>query len=206
MTFPERAYPSIAAFFDAYAERLAAAAASVPRERLDAAEKLLQDAIGRDAHVWACGNGGSAAISNHLVCDHAKGIATDTGLTPRVHSLSATVEMLTAIANDVEYAEVFVAQLRLLARPGDLLVTISSSGDSENVVRAVEWARANGVRSIALTGFGGGRTARLADVNLHVVADNYGVIEDVHQSLMHVLAQYVRMARMPAGLVAERKF
>jgi len=205
-TFPERPYPSIAEFFDAYSLRLAAAAATVGRDRLAAAEALLGDAIARDAHVYSCGNGGSAAIANHLVCDHARGVAADTGLARRVHSLAATVEMLTAIANDVEYAEVFVAQLRLFARPGDVLVTISSSGDSENVVRAAAWARANDVRSIALTGFGGGRTAGLADVNLHVESDNYGVVEDIHQSLMHVLAQYLRMARMPAGLVAERKF
>jgi phosphoheptose isomerase len=206
MTFPERPYPSVAQYFDAYAEQIGRALASVSRERLAAAERLLGEAVARDAHVYACGNGGSAAISNHLVCDHTKGLSTDTGLRPRVHSLSATIELLSAVANDVDYAEVFVAQLRLFGRPGDVLVTISSSGDSPNVVHAVEWARANGMGSIALTGFAGGRTARLADVNLHVDADNYGVIEDAHQSLMHVLAQYLRMARMPADLVAARKF
>ena len=114
--------------------------------------------------------------------------------------------MITAIANDLDYGEVFAYQLKSFARPGDVLITISSSGDSENVVRAVQWARDNGVRTIALTGFTGGRTAKLAEVNLHVEADNYGVIEDVHQSLMHVLAQFIRMARMPRELVAARKF
>lgn len=206
MTFPERPYPSVAHYFDAYAEQLGRALASVSHERLAAAERLLAEAVAHDAHVYACGNGGSAAISNHLVCDHARGVSADTGLRPRVHSLSATIEMLTAVANDVAYAEVFAAQLRLFGRPGDVLITISSSGDSENVVRAVEWARANGMASIAMTGFSGGRTAGLADVNLHVDADNYGVVEDVHQSLMHVLAQYLRLARMPAELVAARKF
>ena len=206
MTFPERPYPSVADYFDAYADQLGRALASVSRDRLAAAERLLAEAVARDAHVYACGNGGSAAISNHLVCDHARGVSADTGLRPRVHSLSATIEMLTAVANDVAYAEVFAAQLRLFGRPGDVLITISSSGDSENVVRAVEWARANGMASIAMTGFAGGRTARLADVDLHVDADNYGVVEDVHQSLMHVLAQSLRMARMPGELVAARKF
>lgn len=206
MSFPDRPFDSIAGFFDAYAGQLAAAAASVSREALDATQRLLGEAIGRDAHVFACGNGGSAAISNHLVCDHARGVSADTGLRPRVHSLSATVEILTAIANDVDYAEVFAHQLRLLARPGDVLVTISSSGNSENVVRAIAWAKANGMTTIAMTGFNGGRSASLADVNLHVSADNYGVVEDLHQSLMHVLAQYIRLARMPAALVSERNF
>jgi|AGTN01.2.fsa_nt_gi Phosphoheptose isomerase len=206
MTFPERPFSSIAGYFDAYAARLAQAAASVSREALDRAQAVLADAVKRDAQVWACGNGGSAAIANHLVCDHAKGISADTGLRPRIHSLSATVEMLTALANDVSYAEVFSAQLALFARPGDVVVTISSSGDSENVVRAVQWARANGVASIALTGFSGGRTRELADVGLHVEADNYGVVEDMHQSLMHVLAQFIRQGNMPPDLVGIRKF
>ncbi|MBI5164436.1 MAG: SIS domain-containing protein [Magnetospirillum sp.] len=206
MTFPERPFSSGAEFFDAYAGQVTRALASVSRERLAAAERLLADAHLRGAQVFSCGNGGSAAIANHLVCDHSRGLSADTGLRPRVQSLVATVEVVTAIANDVAYAEVFAVQLRLQARPGDVLVTISSSGDSENVVRAIQWAKDNGVASIALTGFSGGRSAALADVALHVEADNYGVIEDVHQSLMHALAQSLRMRAMPADLVACRKF
>lgn len=206
MTFPERPFESIATYFDAYAEQLARAARSVRREALDAAQAILVDAIRRDATVLVCGNGGSAAISNHLVCDHSRGISYDTGLRPRVHSLAATVEMLTAIANDVAYAEVFAEQVRLMGRPGDVLITISSSGDSENIVRAIDTARATGIATIALTGFGGGRSAARADVNIHVEADNYGVVEDLHQSLMHVLAQYIRQTHMPAELVASRRF
>ncbi|OAN55045.1 SIS domain-containing protein [Magnetospirillum moscoviense] len=206
MTFPEQPFPSIAAFFDAYAVQIGGALASIPRDRLDGAQSLLGQALAADRAIYACGNGGSAAIANHLVCDHARGISADTGLRPRVHSLSATVEILTAIGNDQEYAEVFAAQLRLFARPGDVLITISSSGDSENIVRAVQWAKDNDMRTIALTGFNGGRSGRLADVNVHVSADNYGVIEDAHQSVMHALAQYIRQVRMPPELVAVRKF
>ncbi|RAU23623.1 phosphoheptose isomerase [Paramagnetospirillum kuznetsovii] len=206
MSFPEKPHSSIAAFYEAYTGQVTQALASVPKSALAAAEIVLSRALEADAHVYACGNGGSAAISNHLVCDHAKGIQTDTALRPRVHSLSSTMEMLTAIANDLDYAEVFAYQLKTFGRPGDVLITISSSGDSENVVRAVQWAKDNGMATIALTGFTGGRTAKLADVNLHVSADNYGIIEDVHQSLMHVLAQFIRMNRMPRDLVGARKF
>lgn len=206
MTFPDHPYGTIAQYFDAYADQLASAVHSVSREALDAAQTVLGEAMARDAQVFSCGNGGSAAISNHLVCDHVKGISADTGLRPRVQSLSANVEMLTAIANDIDYAAVFAWQLNMLARPGDVLISISSSGDSDNVVRAVQFARDNNMRSIALTGFTGGRTAMLADVAIHVNADNYGIIEDVHQSIMHVLAQYIRLARMPAELVPSRKF
>jgi phosphoheptose isomerase len=113
---------------------------------------------------------------------------------------------LTAIANDIRFEEIFVYPLRTLARPGDVLVTISSSGDSENVVRALAWARDNDVDTIALTGFSGGRCGVLAETHVHVQGDNYGVIEDVHQSVMHILAQYLRQSGMTEEAIASAKF
>lgn len=204
--FPSRKYPSAGAYTLEYAVNLATALQSVGGDQIDRAAALLSRAIREDRLIFACGNGGSAAISNHLTCDCSKGIATGTGLRPRVFSLSATVELVTAIANDLEFSEVFVQQLRTAARPGDVLMTISSSGDSENIVRAVKWARENGMATIALTGFSGGRSAGLADVSLHVAADNYGVVEDTHQSLMHILAQYLRLDALPADQMAATRF
>ena len=206
MTFPDQKFADVAAFFDAYAERIAVAAASVDHAALARAAELLDDAYAREAGVFACGNGGSASISNHLICDHLKGIQTDTEVRPHVHSLSTNMELVTAIANDLSYDDVFVYQLSTLAKAGDVLIAISASGDSENVARAAAWARDNGVEVIAFTGFEGGRTGGLATVHLHVVGDNYGVIEDAHQSLMHVLAQYLRQARMSESTIAQRKF
>jgi len=206
MTFPDGKYDGIAAFAEDYNGRLQSAAASVDRTRLAEAARLLEDAYQRGATVLACGNGGSAAIASGFVCDHAKLIQTDTSLVPKVVSLSDNIQMMTAIANDLSYDEVFVYQLRTIAGIGDVLVTVSASGDSENVVKAAQWARDNELEVIAFTGFKGGRTAGLATVHLHVEADNYGVVEDVHQSLMHILAQYIRQSRMSADLIANRKF
>lgn len=206
MTFPDQKFADVGSFANAYFAEVAAAAASLDRDKLTQAARILTDIYSAGGTVYACGNGGSAAISNHLVCDHGKMLRSDTGLTPRIVSLSATVEMITAIANDLSYDEVFAYQLAALARPGDVLVTVSASGDSENVVRAVRWAKDNGLPVIAMTGFSGGRSAALADVNLHIAADNYGVIEDVHQSLMHILAQHIRQAHMDETVIAERKF
>ena len=204
--FPSRKYPGAGAFIADYAQSIAAALTSVRATEIDRAVAALKHAIRGDRLIFACGNGGSAAIANHLTCDCSKGIATDTTLRPRVISLSATVELITAIANDVEYAEIFAHQLKNAARPGDVLVTISSSGNSENVVRALAWARDNGMTTIALSGFSGGRSAAVADISLHVAAENYGVVEDVHQALMHVLAQYVRMSEVPAELLQTLRF
>jgi len=204
--FPGRRFADVGAYWQAYAAQLAHATASVDRAKLDAAAALLEAAIRAGNWVYACGNGGSAAISNHLLCDFAKGIQTDTDHRPRVISLAANIETILAIGNDIGFDDVFVYQLRTAARAGDVLVTISSSGNSENIVRPIEWARRNGVKTIALTGFDGGRSARLADLNIHVDARNYGVIEDVHQSLMHALSQFIRQAAMAAERIPGARF
>jgi D-sedoheptulose 7-phosphate isomerase len=204
--FPGRKYAGAGSFLADYAQRTAGALQSVKPSELERAVQALQRAIAADRLIFACGNGGSAAIANHLTCDCSKGIATDTSLRPRVVSLSATVELITAIANDIDYAEVFTHQLKTAARPGDVLITISSSGDSENIVRALAWARDNGLATIALSGFSGGRSARLADISLHVTAENYGVVEDAHQSLMHILAQYLRLSQVPADRLPALRF
>lgn len=204
--FPGRKYATAGAFLADYASAVAKALGSVRPGEIDRAVTALKRAIQADRLIFACGNGGSAAIANHLTCDCSKGIATNTTLRPRVVSLSATVELITAIANDMAYPEVFAYQLKNTARPGDVLITISSSGDSENIVRALDWAGENGMTTIALSGFSGGRSAQMADISLHVAAENYGVVEDVHQSLMHILAQYVRISELPSELVQSLRF
>ena len=206
MTFPEQKFTSIAEYAGAYFEHSRAAQESVDGEKLDAAFKILDAAYGRGAQLYVCGNGGSASISNHLVCDHSKSGQTDTDIKPRVISLATNIEMITAIANDISYEDIFVYQLQTLAKEGDVLMTISSSGDSENVVRAAVWAKDQGLDVIALTGFDGGRSGKLATVNLHVAGDNYGVIEDTHQALMHILAQFVRLHHMDDATIPKRKF
>ncbi len=206
MSFPDKKYNDIISYSTAYFAEYTAAAATVDMEELDKAAGILTKAYETGRTVYSCGNGGSAAIANHLVCDHCKLVQTDTKLTPRVHSLSSAIELITAIGNDISYDEIFAYQLSSLAQSGDVLLTISSSGDSENIVRAIHWARNNGIKVIAMTGFSGGRSAVDADVNLHVTAENYGIVEDVHQSLMHLLAQYIRQGVMDERLVIERKF
>jgi phosphoheptose isomerase len=206
MTFPDQNFDNITAFSRAYFDHMSRAAESIDDAKLQEAARILGVAFDQRASVYVCGNGGSAAISNHFICDHLKGVQTDTNVLPRVISLVSNMEIVTAVANDISYDDVFVYQLATLAEPGDVLVTVSSSGDSENVVRAMQWAKNNSCKTISMTGFSGGRTAALADVNLHVEGDNYGIVEDIHQSLMHILAQFLRLQCMDANLIAERKF
>jgi phosphoheptose isomerase len=204
--FPTTKHASAETYFPAYAEELAAAMRSVDSLAMDRAAHLLLDAYVRDASVFACGNGGSAAIANHLQCDHVKGVHTKTGLSPRVISLSSNVELLTAIANDVSFDDVFAYQLKCHGRRGDVLMAISSSGRSENILRALDHAREQGLHTIALTGFDGGGARTSADVAVHVDCHNYGIIEDVHQSVMHALAQFIQQRRMSADSIATSVF
>lgn len=204
--FPTARFADAPSFFDGYAEETARAWRTIDLAALDRAAEILLDAYVRGAGVFACGNGGSASIANHLQCDHVKGIRTATDLTPRVVSLSTNVELLSAIANDMGYDKVFVYQLQSQARPGDALIAVSSSGSSPNIVQALTWAGEHGLRTIALTGFDGGAARAVAEVAVHVDGANYGIVEDTHQAIMHALAQYIRQSRMTSETISANVF
>ena len=204
--FPAVPYGSGASYFEAYMDEMAQAWKTTDLAAFDRAAAILTEGYLRGARVFSCGNGGSASIANHLVCDHTKGVRTKTDLLPRVESLSNNVELLTAIANDVAYEDVFAFQLESRASAGDVLVAISSSGRSANIVRALTWARDNGLHTIAITGFEGGAAKILADVAIHFECTNYGIVEDLHQAVMHALAQYIRQSRMTAETISATVF
>jgi phosphoheptose isomerase len=204
--FPLGPYASGASYFDAYSEEMARAAKSIEPAGLERAAAILTEAYQSGARMFCCGNGGSASVANHMQCDHVKGIRAATDLSPRVLSLSANVELLTAIANDNGYENVFVHQLQAQSGPGDVLVAVSSSGRSANIVRAVTWARDHGLRTIAITGFDGGAARAAAEVSVHVDCTNYGIVEDLHQAIMHALAQYIRQSRMTADAISTAVF
>jgi phosphoheptose isomerase len=204
--FPIAPYASAASYLDAYAEEMSRAAKSIEPAALDRAAEILVDAYQRGARMFSCGNGGSASIANHMQCDHVKNIRTATDLRPHVLSLSTNVELLTAIANDTGYENVFVYQLQSQSEPGDVLIAVSSSGRSPNIVRALTWARDSGLRTIAVTGFSGGAARTLAEVSVHVDCANYGIVEDLHQAIMHALAQYIRQSRMTADAISTTVF
>jgi D-sedoheptulose 7-phosphate isomerase len=154
----------------------------------------LERAYQEDRQVFIIGNGGSAGTASHMACDLAK---TVLGKTPdratrrfRVMSLTDNVPLITAIANDLGYEHVFTEQLALFARPGDLLVVITGSGNSPNVVNAVRTARDMGLRTTGLLGFDGGEVLRLLDTPLLIPEFSYGFVEDLHMVLDHLATAY----------------
>jgi len=204
--FPAAPYTNAASYLDAYADEMSRAAKTIEPAAFDRAAAILLEAYAGGTRMFSCGNGGSASIANHIQCDHVKGVRTATDLTPQVLSLSANVELLTAIANDIGYENIFVYQLQSQSCLGDVLMAISSSGSSPNIVKALTWARDHGLRTIAVTGFDGGAARAVAEVSIHVDSANYGIIEDLHQVIMHALAQYIRQSRMSADVISTTVF
>ena len=145
----------------------------------------------RQGTLWVAGNGGSAAISDHTTCDTTKGTYVEGQPPVRCISLTSNVAMLTALGNDVAYDAVFSRQLEFYLQPQDAVLLVSSSGNSPNVVRACEYANGRGVPTLAFVGFGGGRLKELAGHSVWVPVHNYGIVEDLHQSLIHVVTQYL---------------
>lgn len=143
--------------------------------------------------VFLAGNGGSAATASHMANDLMKTIVSgrDTcGL--RAISLSDNTQLVTAIANDMSYDDVFAEQLKHLACEGDILIVISGSGNSKNIIRAVETAKRLRLTTIGFLGKGGGKVKNMVDVSVVVPSDDYGPIEDVHLVFNHLITEYLR--------------
>jgi D-sedoheptulose 7-phosphate isomerase len=162
--------------------------------RLDVAQvervsDLIEDAYHARHFVFICGNGGSGANASHLCEDLAKCTLRDFEDQQRLKVLSLTDNTagIMAWANDEGYDRIFVEQLKNLASPGDLLLAISGSGNSPNVLKAVEWANRKGLTTVGLTGFSGGKLKALAHHNVHVAIDDMGIVESLHQVVFHWL-------------------
>jgi D-sedoheptulose 7-phosphate isomerase len=157
-----------------------------------AAAAVLLDAYENGRTVFVCGNGGSAANASHLAADLGKNTVAPDRPRLRVLSLNDNMAWFSALANDLGYEQVFVEQIGNLLQSGDVLVALSASGNSRNVVRAAEFAKARGGRVLALVGFEGGRLRELADVAIHLRCDAYGPVEDAHLVLGHVFTEVLR--------------
>ena len=155
--------------------------------------------------LWVAGNGGSAAIGDHTVCDVTKGTHAEGQPTIKSISLTSNTAMLTALGNDLDYEQVFSQQLKYYLGKNDALLLVSSSGNSPNVVKACEYANSRGVPTIAFVGFKGGKLRRIAKHCVWIPIENYGMAEDAHQSLMHVTTQYI-MAYANQRVAAEAQY
>ncbi|MCG3149320.1 MAG: Phosphoheptose isomerase [Verrucomicrobiae bacterium] len=167
----------------------------LPLAALDKLFAVIEEAHAAGKQIFVIGNGGSAATASHMMNDLNKGTLGHKGDAPwrrfKVIALTDNVSLMTAWANDTDYNTVFSEPLKNLANPGDVLIAISASGNSPNIIAAVEAAKKLGVKVLGFGGFTGGKLAQLADVCVVVPSNEYGPVEDVHMILDHILTSYL---------------
>ena len=182
--------------FDYYINRINLAFSEMPQGSVDEALSLLSETVDSNNRIWVAGNGGSAATASHFATDLSR-CNNSSGDPIKGISLCDNSGLITAIGNDFGFDQIFSRQLSNAAVKGDLLIVISASGNSKNLLLAMEWAKNNGVKTLALTGFDGGKAKMLADTSLHVPTSDgdYGVAEDAHSMLCHFLSSQFRGLR-----------
>lgn len=176
------------AYFDSVAKVLP----QLPCALIDEIVDVLCRAYVENRTVFLFGNGGSAALASHLACDLGKGTVIDGNPRFRVMALTDNIPLMTAWANDSRYEDIFAEQLRNFIQPGDLTIAISGSGNSPNVINALEFAKRRGAYNIGLGGYEGGRMKALCDLCAVVPSDNMQIIEDMHLSICHCIFTVLR--------------
>jgi D-sedoheptulose 7-phosphate isomerase len=190
---------SASATYAAYVERLGAALKLLDLALVEKLGEDLLDCWKTGRQVFLIGNGGSAGNANHLANDYVYALSKTIGSGIRAHGLAANSPIVTCLANDEGYDQIFSIQLAVMARPGDVLIAFSGSGNSPNIVRALEEAKRIGMVSYAVLGFSGGRAKALADVPIHIPIDDMQVAEDLQMAVGHMVMQYLHAQRGSVG-------
>ncbi len=177
-------------FTEDYRKQLFETISQLDLTKVDEAIEWLKEARSKNRHLFICGNGGSASTASHFACDIVKGASYNRQARFRIMALTDSLPTLTAYSNDVGYDCVFVEQLKNFAESGDVLIAISGSGNSPNVLRAVEYANANGLKTMALTGRDGGKLGPMAQLNIQAPVPHMGRIEDAHMIVCHMIGYY----------------
>jgi D-sedoheptulose 7-phosphate isomerase len=178
------------AHIDSYLERLRESIDRLPHDRLNQLGEILLRAYRNDKQVFVMGNGGSSSTASHMAADLAKNTIGPNMRRFRIMSLSDNASIVTALANDLGYENVFTEQLTSLVRAGDVLIAVSASGNSPNILNAMRYARSRSAEVVALLGFGGGDAVALADLAIVVPSSDYGVVEDIHLVINHILVNF----------------
>ena len=170
-----------------YIRQQKAALDSISVEAVGEIINAFRDALKNDRQIFIFGNGGSAANSSHFITDLGKGASDKLGSRFRCLSLNDNISWITALGNDYSYDDVFVRQLQNFARPGDIVMTLSVSGNSPNLVKAIDWGVNNGMFTIALVGAKRGKLAQLAQKVVVINSEHYGRVEDAHMGICHMI-------------------
>lgn len=177
-------------YVDQYLTRLTQTLAELDRDQVARLIDCISEARAHDRQIFVCGNGGSTSTASHFAIDLGKGASMVGNGRFRILSVTDNTGWITALGNDLSFDDVFVEQLKNYARPNDVVVAISCSGSSPNVVKAIEWAKENDCFTVGLTGKMGGRMKDIVDLSIEVPSDHMGRIEDAHLIIVHMICYY----------------
>lgn len=178
--------------FKNYGQRIQQAVTEIDYEKINLLANGLWDALQTKKQVFFCGNGGSAANALHMANDFLYGIGKRSHAAIRVHALTANQSILTCLANDISYDEIFSYQLEALAQKDDILIALSGSGNSPNIVKAIQTAKIIGMKAFAILGYDGGRCLEIADNSIHIPINDMQISEDMQLVVGHMIMQWLR--------------
>ena len=192
INFPTKKYLNGGEYFDDYISIKNLLLKKVDQNTLQKITQEILGSIKKKRDFFSCGNGGSAATAEHLSCDFSKGSCTNTNLNIKVFSLNSNVSLMTAIANDISYDDVFSYQLNRFGKANDILLAFSVSGASKNIIKCAKIEKKKKIKIISFTGFNGGQLKKLSNYNINFLSNNFGIVEDCHLTIMHYISQYIR--------------
>ena len=190
--FPSKRNLDSSEYFNNYIKIKDQLLKNVNKKELKSIIKEILIAAKKQRNIFSCGNGGSASTAEHLSCDFSKQACMDTNLNIRVFSLNSNVSLMTAIANDISYDDIFSFQLNRFGKSNDILLLFSVSGSSKNILKCAKEAKRKKIKIISFTGFNGGKIKKLSKYNINFATNNFGIVEDCHLSIMHFISQYIR--------------
>lgn len=180
-------------FYFEYLNKLTSVAKSIDTISLNNAIELITKTIKKNNFIYVCGNGGSAAIADHYICDFFKQLSKYTNLKAKIKNLNSDSSLISAISNDISYDEIFKIQAERYMMKNDILILISSSGNSKNIKKVLKFCKKKKIKTIGFTNFSGGFLKKNCDISIHSKVNNYGIGEDINHILMHMMMQFISL-------------
>lgn len=183
-------------FYHEYLNTLIDVSKKIDLQNIQKAIDLIFKTIKNRDYLYVCGNGGSAAIANHYICDFFKQLSKYTKLRAKIRSFNSDNDLISAISNDVSYDQVFKIQAERYMNKNDILILISSSGNSKNIVEVLKFCKKKKIKTIGFSNFNGGYLKKNSSISIHSPINNYGIGEDINHILMHMIMQYISIKNL----------
>jgi phosphoheptose isomerase len=204
--FPNKKYLNFEEFSKNYIKTLEDSTKKIDWTKLKKITDIIENTIKSGNTIFVCGNGGSASIANHFLCDFAKGLNVSDRIKPRIFSLSTNIEIITAIGNDISYEKVFANQLNVFVKKNDILVNFSVSGNSPNIIEVAKLARKKNIKVLSFTGFTKSKLEKYSDYLICFNVLNYGIAEDFFQILTHYISQFLKQKNLTEKEISKLLF